>query len=265
MASGKAVKNHSGKEFLQDISSREKIDGLYECVRVLVADRRRRRRRRRDPPAGGRARPRRAAVPGRADRSRRAARPARPSSTTTARRAIPAATPTTSSTTSARPASARSPAGAARTASSYGKGAPNPNQLDALHRQRLLLASTTCAGASATTSTPTRPISNGPTRMGFIDERRADRACSSMSSRCRNSASPAQGHGAVHAARERIARGSRPISTRCRSGIRRSRSAASTRRLPAARDHAAADARCTTRGARRTPGCARSTARTGST
>ncbi len=51
-------------------------------------------------------------------------------STTTARRAIPAAIPTTSSTTSARPASGRSPAGAARTARSDGRGAVNPHQLD---------------------------------------------------------------------------------------------------------------------------------------
>ncbi len=95
------------------------------------ADLRRRRPGRRDPPAGGGARPRRAAVPERAARSRRAAGTAGLRRPTTARRAIPAAIPTTSSTTSAARASARSPAFAAPTAKATAAARPIETQLDA--------------------------------------------------------------------------------------------------------------------------------------
>ena len=62
------------------------------------------------------------------------------------------------------------------------------------------------------------------------------------------------------AAGERIASASRPTSIRCRSGIRRSR--ATTRQRRASRCTPSPSGRCTciTPGARRTPGCARSTA-----
>ena len=82
------------------------------------------------PPAGRGARPQRAAVPGRADRARRAAAAAGHERMRTARRNTPAATPTTSSITSAGPASARSPAIAARTAATAGRGEANPRQLE---------------------------------------------------------------------------------------------------------------------------------------
>ena len=54
--------------------------------------------------------------------------------------------PITSSITSARPASARSPAGAARTASTHGIGAANPQAARRLHRQRMFLAHRARAG-----------------------------------------------------------------------------------------------------------------------
>ena len=87
-----------------------------------------------DPPAGGRARPRRAAVPGRADRTRRAARPARLRQGGRHGRAIQATMPTTSSTTSARRASARWPAGAARTARTKGAASPTRTSCSATSR-----------------------------------------------------------------------------------------------------------------------------------
>ena len=48
------------------------------------------------------------------------------------------------------------------------QGRAQPEPARALHRQRLLLASTTSRRSSATTSTPTAPISTGRRRMGFI-------------------------------------------------------------------------------------------------
>ena len=77
------------------------------------ADQHRGSRRRRHSPAGDRARSRRAAVSGRADRARRPAQPAGTSSIPTARQNFPVSIRTTSSITSAVPASACWRAGAA--------------------------------------------------------------------------------------------------------------------------------------------------------
>ena len=129
------------------------------------------------------------AVPGRADRPRRAARPAglrrcRGRAALSRRLRGLHRAPRAHA-----PASARSPAGAARTATAQGRGAPNPDQLDALHRQWLLLEIRTAARSSSITSTPTRPIWNPRRAMGLIADRRSRSCCSSMSRRCSASAS----------------------------------------------------------------------------
>ena len=100
--------------------------------------------------------------------------------------------------------------------------------------------SITLRPSSATTSTPTRPISTGPRTWASSARRR--RWCSSFtSSRCRNS-----GWRRAATARSRrrtaIARGSRHISIRSRSGIRRSTTTARRQRLHDLGHHAAADA-----------------------
>ena len=220
---------------------------------------------RRDPPAGGRARPRRAAVPGRADRSRRAARTARLRHGGRQRRAIPAAIPTTSSITSARPASARWPAGAARTATSYGSGAPNPKPARRLHRQRLLLAARDLAPEHALLQARQPRLSRLGGRHGLASATPdADHLAALLRAAAEippRRARPRRGA----AARPSTARASRPTSIRCRSGTRRSRrrrSSATPFRCTRSRS---GRWRCTTPGARRTPGCARSTATIAST
>ena len=65
-----------------------------------------------------------------------------------------------------------------------------------LHRRTAASTSTISRRSSATTSTPTRPISTGPRTSA--SSARPRRSCSSsIWSRCRNSASPRAGHGAV--------------------------------------------------------------------
>ena len=75
----------------------------------------------------------------------------------------------------------------------------------------------------------------------------------------------ARGHARRRAARGASRAASRPISIRCRSGIRRSRARRWMRRTFPCTPSRSGRWRCITRGARRTPGCARSTAPTGST
>ena len=120
--------------------------GLHLAARP--ADRRRRRAGRRDPPAGRDARPRRAAVPGRADRSRRAAGPAGLRQRRRQRRAIPAATPITSSTTSARPAIGPLAGWRGADGERAGTRRAEPESARTLHRQRLLLEHRAAAGAA---------------------------------------------------------------------------------------------------------------------
>ena len=219
-----------------------------------------------DPPAGAAARPRRAAVPGRADRSRRAARTARLRQGRRQRRAIRRLrrlhrAPRTharhrAARRLARRRRRRRSARARRTPISSSATSPMAASGDHELPPRAALLS----------STPTRAYLDGRSAMGLIDSAEPDRAAALQSSRCRNSASPRRGTAPCQPP-DAAARADRDaISIRCRSGIRRSRtSAAGHDGVPAARDHAAADARCTIPGARRTPGCGRSTATTGFT
>ena len=101
---------------------------------------------RRDPPAGARARPRRAAVPGRADRSRRAARPAGHGRRGRQRRAIPAATPTTWSQHERTPGIGPLAGWRGADGDEAGVGRAEPAAARALHRERLLLAPRTAGG-----------------------------------------------------------------------------------------------------------------------
>ena len=177
-----------------------------------------------DPPAGGAARPRRAAVPGRAARARRAARPARLDQGRRQRRAIRAATPTTWSTTSARPASARWPAGAATDGDEARQAArPTPTSSQRYIENGCFWQHELPHGRSATSSTPTRPISTDAASMGWIAKADADRAAALQ--RAAAEVPPRRAGPWRRAAAGRAPRAHRePISTRCRSGTRRSRS-----------------------------------------
>ncbi len=184
--------------------------------------------------------PRRAAVPGRADRSRRAARPARLRQRRTAARPTGDYPDYIVQPRAHARASARSPAGAAPTAAPRARARPirtsssryvanecfwrhhlPPEQLYFKHANQRLSGAGEGDGASS--AAPSRSC------------------CSSTASRLQNFRLAARGPRRGAAAGRHRARGSARISIRCRSGIRRSRSAVEPRRLSAARDHPAAD------------------------
>ncbi len=210
-----------------------------------------------------RARPRRAAVPGRADRSRRAAQAAGPRDMPTARRNIPASMPTTSSTTSAGRASARWPAGAAPTATSSGSGAANPRQLERYIAQWLLLAAARSRRRQRYFKHANRAYLDWAVADGL--HRHAGAVVLQLySETLQKFRLAAQGHGAVQPPDRASRSASPPISIRCRSGIRRSSRQRSTARHFRCMPSPSGRWRCITPGARRTPGCGRSTARTAS-
>ena len=213
--------------------------GLHLAARS--ADRRRGGRRRRDPPAGGAARSRRAPVPGRADRSRRAARSCPGFVKDDGSAQVSRTTPTTSSITSARPASARSPAGAAPTATAAASARPIRDQSKRYIENRLLLAHEIPPRGALLTSMPTAPISSWRGRHGLHRPAPSRSCCSSTASRCRSSASPprATARSQPPDAASRARRDT--ISIRCRSGIAPFEQAAANGGVSAARDHAAAD------------------------
>ena len=206
-----------------------------------------------------RARPRRAAVPGRADRARRAPAAARHSTSADGARKYRDYADYIVRHERApghRPARRLARRGRRRAR----QGRAEPESVRALHRERLLLAPRPCrttqryykmeprlsrmrAAPSASSPTPSRSSS------------------SSTPSRCRTSASPRRAMARSQPPRAHARARRAPISIRCRSGTRRfERGVSRPGDVSAARDHAAADGACTTRGARRTPGCARSPA-----
>ena len=218
----------------------------WDCISpARPADLRARRPGRRHPPAGGGARPRRAPVPGRADRSRRPAEAAGHDQGGRLARSFPAAIPTTSSTTSAGPASARWPAIAARTAAIFGRGEANPRQLEQYiadgcfhvhhlpehmryyrHVNRDYIEWALDKGLRLTPHAGDLPAlqrADAEDAAGRARPRR--RACRPSST----------------------ARASRPISIRCRSGIRRSRARRSTRASSRCMPSRSGRWRCTTR------------------
>ena len=160
------------------------------------------------------------------------------------------------------PASARSPAGAARTATRPAAATPNPRAARALHRQRLLLRCTSCRRAQRYYKHANRDYlewrgrawasSATPTPIVLPALQRAD---------AEDSALPREGHGADAAAASRTATASTTYFDPLPFWYPPFEEAADRRRrLSAARDHAAADGHVSLAGARRTPGCGRSTA-----
>ena len=152
--------------------------------------------------------------------------------------------PTTSSTTSARPASARSPAGAARTAATVGtRRAQSATSSSATSSNGCFWHHDAPARRSATTSMANRAYLDFAVQHGLPRRRPSRSSSSSIPSRCSASAwrraatarsQPPESERAAH--RE-------PISTRCRSGTRRSkRQRSDDGQLSAARAHPAADA-----------------------
>ncbi len=219
------------------------VDGPADSIRQPVLD----------------ARPRRAPVPGRADR---AGRPARPAGFRRRRRraALSRRLQGLHRQSRARArASGRSPAGAAPTASQPASGAPNPRPARALHRQWLLLEIRAAARSSSTTSTPTRPISK--TRWRWASSATPSRSCCSfMSSRCRTSASPRRATARSqppeqHRGADRdLFRPAAVLVSAVRGGARSTARPSRCTRSPSGR------CRCTIPGIRRMPGCARSSA-----
>jgi hypothetical protein len=187
--------------------------------------------------AGGRARPRRARVPGRAARPRRAAGPAghRQGGWQPAYPGLPDYMVNHQRKPGIGPLSGWRGEDGDKT----GVGAPNPDQL----KRYIENGGFSCrciapedayfkhANAATSTGRSRRACSRSP----------SPRSSSSISSRCASSSLPRRGKGI--ASRPSItARGSRPVSTRCPSGIRRSRAGSMAARLSAARHHPAPDA-----------------------
>ena len=199
--------------------------GLHLAARP--ADLRCRRPGRCHPPAGGRARPRRAAVPGRADRSRRAARAARHDQRRW-RAALPRRLCRLHGQPRAQPGH-RPARRLARRATASDREAASPIH-DQLERyiENGCFWPTSCRRTCAT-SHANRDYLDWAVAFGFIGRRRCRSSFSSTASRCRNSASPRRAM--ASSSRRRAPRAHRDaISIRCRSGTRRSRRRRSTTR-----------------------------------
>jgi len=219
-----------------------------------------------DPPAV--VAPERAcAVPGRADRSRRAARPDRPDQ---ARRhgALSGRLSRLSGQikSAARANRLAGPVGGGADGEAKGfRGAPNPNRsVERYVENQLLLAPR--AAARATLFQARQPRLSGVRgRDGFIGKHEPI-VLQLYSEPLQRFRLAAEGHGAVCSRpareRERVQRYFDPLPMWYPpfegAGIE-------VGAFPPARDHAAADGDCIIRGIRRMPGCARSTAPTGST
>ena len=169
-----------------------------------------------------------------------------------------------SSTTSARPASACSPAGAARTATRPARRA-EPGPARELHRERLLLASTSSRPRQQYIKHANRGYLDCARAHGLHRQRATRSCCSSTPKRCRDSVSPRRARRRPQPPEHHRARIETyfdplpfwypPLEER---GDRRG----ATIPLPRSRS---GRWRCTTRGVRRTRGCARSTATTSCT
>ena len=169
-------------------------DGAADAIRQPVVD-----------PATRADGPRRARLPGGAARPRRAAGPAGLGRRRRLRRST-ATMPTTSSTTSARRASARWPAGAARTATQTGKGEPNPDQLSATSRTAASGA-TSCRRGARYFKMANRGYLDWAQRFGFVASAEPI-VLQLYSEPLQKFRLAAQGHGAIAAAgqhRERVA------------------------------------------------------------
>ena len=127
----------------------------------------------------------------------------------TAARAIPAAIADYSSTTSASPGVGSLAGWRGADGDEVGKGEPNPDQLERLHRQRLLLRARAAARAALYEARQPRLSATGRASMGLIDSARRRSCSSSTARRCRSSASPRGATAPVQPPdghRERIAR-----------------------------------------------------------
>ena len=181
---------------------------------------------RRDPPAGGRARPRRARVPERAARSRRAAEACRASSPTTGAPRYPGGYPDYIVNHERGPGIGSLAGFRGADGKSYGRGAPNPKQLDAyiadgcFHEHHLAPEQRYYKHAN-------KAYLDWAKDVGLHRPRRRRSRSSSISSRCRNSGWR-RAATARSSRRRATARGSKNISIRSRSGIRRSTAATAT-------------------------------------
>ena len=161
--------------------------------------------------------------------------------TPTAARAIPAAIPTISSTTSASPASACWPAGAARTASKHGQGRAQSGPARAPTSRTAASGTRAAARRSATSSMANRDYLDWARSIGLDRQGRADRAAALFRDAAElppRRAGPRRG-AAARRHRERDRDLLRPAAVLVRAVRAGARSTAT--RLPAARDHAAAD------------------------
>ena len=213
---------------------------------------------RRHPPAGGEARPRRAAVPGRADRSRRAARAARP------RHGRRQAALSGGYRRLHRPSRAQARHRPARRLARHRRraaaavGAPNPQQLERYIANGCFWR-TSCRRSSAISSTPTGPISRAPCRWASSSTPRPIVLQLYSRDRCRNSASPRKGM-ARSSRRDAASRAHRDVFRSAADLVPAVRGSGG-RIAPPSRCTRSRSGRwrCITPGARRTPGCARST------
>ena len=113
--------------------------------------------------------------------------------------------------------------------SAEGRGAPNPDQLDALHRERRLLDRRTSPRRPPTSSRGTPPTRTGRCAIGLLRRARSPTSSSSTPSRSRRFQAAALGKGDAPAAGRTCATASPAPWRRCRSGIRRAPTTASTR------------------------------------
>ena len=209
------------------------------------------------------ARPRRAAVPERADRHRRAARSCRASSPKPARRNIPAAIRTTSSITSAAPGvgSLAGFRGADGTELRQGRAQPEPAR--SLHRQRLLPRASTSPPEQRYYKHANKAYLEWAKALGFIGTADADRVPALPRAAAEippGGARPRRGAAAASASRrDREIFRSDPVLVSAVRGRTGRHEAFPLQRSPSGR------CTCTTRGARTTAGSARSRRRTAST
>ena len=236
--------------------------GLHLAARP--ADLLGRRRRRRDPPAGARARPRRAAVPGRADRARRAAWSCPAFTKDDGSPRYPGGYPDyiVNHERTAR-ASARWPAGAARTAARPARARRTRDQLERYIENGCFWQDELPPRARYFKHA-NRAYLDYAVRMGFIGQAEPimlQLYCEPLQRFRLAARGPRRGPAARARPRAHpdLLRPAAVLVPAVRGRGAATRRASRCTRSPSGRW------RCTTPGARRTPGCARSTAATGST
>ena len=199
------------------------------------------------------------ALPGRAARARRALGLAGMTTDQTARRAIPATTPTTSSTIERTPGVGLLAGWRGADGERHRHRRAESRPAAALHRQRLLLACTTCPRRALLQAMPTAAIWTGRRRWASSPSAEADRDAALFRDAAEASALPPQGHGNAQppeACAARIETYFDPLPFWYAPFEQRIAARRASRFSPSRSGRW----RCITRGVRRTPGCGRSTA-----